>query len=195
MDIFFCDLDSNYKKLEVTTYDVRRDALSTSSTTAAIYHPPCRSWSRLRRFSNFKPGEHWLGVWSILRVRRYGGIVEHPNGSYLFKFMQCNSPGCGKDIYGGELVKLNQVHWGHVAKKSTLLYIVGEFDYDLLMPPLPDARPTKVIDKNKGIGHLNYCSKRERSYSPILFCLFLINLCNSLCHHSFIGTQNLHTPE
>lgn len=190
MDILFCDQESNYKKIGQEVYDINRNALTCHSTSPAIYHPPCKSWSRLKHFAKFSPGERWLGVWAVIRCRKYGGIVEQPDGSNLFKRMNCALPGNGLDQWGGQVIVINQVKWGHVAQKRTMLYLVG-FNYPIILtPPLPNALPSKVIAKAHGVGKLPWATKKERSYTPLLLCITLVHLIESSCHHSFIGTQS-----
>lgn len=105
-------------------FGIKRDAMTWTGAEPAIYHPPCRLFSKLRAFSNAGKCEKLYGYYSIMSARKLGGVVEHPVGSTLFKEMGCDMSG-KKDIYGGYLRKVNLSWFGFPAKKETLLYIVG----------------------------------------------------------------------
>ena len=86
--VLFTMQKSNYLQFkECDCYDEKRNALTYNGLTAIIAHPPCRLWSRLRHFSKAPLKEKYLGIWAINKVRGIGGIVEHPAGSSLFRFM------------------------------------------------------------------------------------------------------------
>lgn len=178
MEVLFCETNSVYFYLGCDVYTINNSALNCKSILPAIYHPPCREWSRMRKFANWHPGEKWLGVWAIMRARKYGGIVEHPMGSYLFKFMHCPSPGIGYDKFGGFTIQVSQVEFGHKCRKLTWLYIVGLNPVINIEIPFPGRIPSHVISQTIGKPSLSRVSRKYRSYTPILFAKELIRLCS-----------------
>lgn len=78
---------------------------------SSIKHPPCGPWGRLSWRS--REDSYW-GVLACDLVERYGGIVEQPLGSRLFR---------GRSI--GPVVRVRQGLFGHAAEKWTLLYVVA----------------------------------------------------------------------
>lgn len=178
MEVLFCETKSVYHYLNCDVYTINRNALNISSCLPAIYHPPCRLWSRLRYFATWRPGEKWLGVWAIIRVRRYGGIVEHPMGSVLFKFMNCPLPGGPPDKFGGVTIQIDQVEFGHICRKRTWLYCVGLPYGEFIRVPYPGRKPTHTIASSRNKTTLSHASKKYRSYTPILLAKELIRLCS-----------------
>jgi len=179
--------DSIYKSMPgVDCYDIHRDAWSFPGGMPVVAHPPCRTWGRLKHFATAAPPhEHSLGPWSIDQVRKFGGVVEHPNGSSLFaecgvhKPTKLNLP----DKHGGYLIQISQYWWGHKAEKKTLLYICG-CPYSKL-PPIPfrDGRPKYCVGSFKlnGSGNIRSTygeqkpvSKKDRLHTPPAFAKWLI---------------------
>ena len=129
--ILFCTSDSIYKKMGHDVFDAKRDALTWMGTEACIYHPPCRLWSRLKKFSTADPSEKYLALWSVNKVRSYGGLLEHPAYSELFKFMNLPLPGFSDEF--GFTVEIDQFNYGHLCRKRTWLYICG-IDRSVVIP-------------------------------------------------------------
>ena len=185
--VFFTQKKSNYNKLQCNPYDIDKDSLSCISKLPAVYHPPCASWGRLRKFSKFRPGEHWLAVWSIIRLRKYGGILEHPAHSSLWRFMAMPLPGQKADRFGGYSISINQHWFGHKCAKNTFLYIVGCPQKNLPLIPINFDAITHVIStscrKRAGAYTNNRCTKFERSATPVRLAEWLL-LVASLCNQN-----------
>lgn len=180
-EVYFVADNSYYRLLpDLDLFDLRRNALSTKSNAPAIYHPPCRSWGRLRQFAKTPAGEHWLAVWSVLRMWRYGGVLEHPAGSKLWSFMNLARPGQSYDLHGGFSVSLNQSWFGYPAKKNTWLYIVGCEISDLPEMPLSFNAITKTVSGSKNRNVLKELSHSERSRTTLLFNEYLISVLNTI---------------
>jgi hypothetical protein len=58
-------------------------------------------------------------------LRAFGGVLEHPRGSKLWERCGLPVPGGLADSFGGFTVEVDQCSWGHVARKTTWLYVVG----------------------------------------------------------------------
>jgi hypothetical protein len=171
--VLFCHTRSNYHLFDCEVFDKKKDAFTFSGAAAIIAHPPCAQWSRLRNFSKYVPLERFAGPFAIAQVRKNGGIVEHPNGSALFK--ACNIPrSTNQDQYGGFLISVNQHWFGHPCKKETLLYIVGIRPGQLPALPLNfDAITHKIGDSSLGRKE---ASKRIASHPPVKFSAWLLQI-------------------
>jgi hypothetical protein len=102
-------------------------------------------------------------------VRKNGGVLEHPNGSILFREANLPLPGGLPDEYGGRTIQVYQGHYGHRGPKNTLLYIVGynELSHNKRAPPV--------------IKNVANMSKAEREATPLEFCKYLINIASKCC--------------
>ena len=180
-EVYFVADNSYYRLLpNLDLFDLRRNALSTVSNAPAIYHPPCRSWGRLRRLAKTPSGEHWLAVWAVLRMWRYGGVLEHPAGSKLWSFMNLARPGQRYDSHGGFSVSLNQSWFGYPAKKNTWLYVVGCEISDLPEMPLCFNAITKTVSSSKKGNVLKELSHSERSRTTLQFNEYLVTVLNTI---------------
>ena len=174
--VLFADSKSIYKTLNCDVYDVERNALTCKSEMACVYHPPCRTWGRLRGLAKEHPGEHLLAVWSILRIWRYGGVLEHPAGSKLWSLMDLPLPGSGIDSKGGYSVSIDQHWFGHVCKKNTWLYIKGVDNASLPACPMNFNVITHCISSTRSNSRLREVSKNKRSYTPVKLAEWLIEI-------------------
>lgn len=123
--ILFCESNSVYKTIPgADVFDAERNALTWKGNSPGVFHPPCRLWSRLRSFSTADLSEKFLGLWAIEMVNTYGGVLEHPSGSSLFKYVDKK-----------HLISVDQSWFGHPCRKRTYLYIRGISRSDI--PPYP----------------------------------------------------------
>lgn len=126
---------SNYKLDDrFDCYDEKRNALNYTGCKPAIYHPPCRLFSRLKAFAKADLNEKDFAFWAVKNVRKYGGIVEHPYDSSLWIEENIVVPGL-VDEFGGFTIVFDQFDFGYYTRKRTRLYIVGCSVKDL--PSLP----------------------------------------------------------
>lgn len=178
ISILFCNEDSIYDTLNVATYKKSNDYTNFPGQTSIIAHPPCQQWSRMRSFSKPCIKDKILAPIALAFVRKYGGVLEHPNGSLLWKIMNINRSS-KVDKYGGYTISVDQKWWGHPCKKSTLLYIVGCPIKDLpIMPISFDATEYSIGNSNKSIKEI---PKAKRSNTPVRFARWLIQvaeICN-----------------
>jgi len=176
--VLFAQVESTYKKLDCDVFDIERNALTCARLEAAIYHPPCRTWGRLYKLCRWENGEHWLAVWSILRIWRYGGVLEHPAGSKLWRLMGLPKPGSGTDIHGGFSLSIDQSWFGHKCKKNTWLYVKGCNPGQMPQMPLSfDAITHCISSTNKSLG-MKEISKKWREKTPIKLAQYLIETVN-----------------
>lgn len=142
----FVRADSIYKTLPgVECYDAARDARMWPGGCPIVAHPPCRTWGSLKAFAKAPPHEHGLSLWAVEQIRRWGGVLEHPAASSLWREAPLPEPGWLPDEWGGWTFQCDQFHWGHLARKRTRLYIVGAILDEL--PPVPwrQGQPTHCV--------------------------------------------------
>lgn len=92
---------SAYFALPVDAYDALRDARTYRGPLPVVAHPPCALWGRLRAFAKGNDGEASLGPLCVDAVRRWGGVLEHPKDSTLWRACGLPRPGAGRDQFGG----------------------------------------------------------------------------------------------
>ena len=104
-----------------------KDARCYAGPYPIVAHPPCGPWGRFAW--NYKGGEgdKTCGPIAIEQARLFGGVVEHPAHSKLWLAMDLPLPGANVDRHGGQTLEVQQVDWGHLARKKTWLYVVGKF--------------------------------------------------------------------
>jgi hypothetical protein len=175
--VLFARQDSIYKQLGCDVYDIDRDARNFPGGKAGVYHPPCRGWGQLEHFAKPRPDEKELAVWSVAQIRKYGGVLEHPRGSKLWKHLDLPT-GNKTDEYGGYSLSVNQSWWDHRAEKKTLLYIVGCERSELPQMPLKFDAIEYVVapSKNNHGKGIKSITKKEREQTPVEFAKWLIEI-------------------
>lgn len=158
---------SPYYRLGCDCYDIQRDARTFAGPGPVVAHPPCRAWGRLRHLAKPREGERELAFLAVDFVRRFGGVLEHPQASRLFCEARLPLPGGLPDEFGGFSVEVDQVHWGHRARKRTWLYLVGCAPLDLSPPPFVQARPTTTVER---------MCRAEREATPFAFASWLVHV-------------------
>lgn len=163
--LFCCD-SSPYRSIPgVDVFDVLRDARSFDLSTPVVAHPPCRAWGKLSYFAKPRHDERDLAIWAMWVVRHCGGVLEHPMTSRLWSFFGVR-PGC-RDDFGGLLVPVDQVDFGHRAQKRTGLYCVG-----CSVRPGWGGVPTLSVER---MPHA------EREQTPPALASILVEAARSVC--------------
>lgn len=135
-----------------------------------VCHPPCGQWGNFKFRARYSPLEKSYATLSVSLVRKWGGVVEHPASSNLWKeVMDIPKPGEPADIYGGYSIKVNQCWFGHPAVKATVLYIVGCEKKLLPTMSYENKVVREVIKLPKGGW--------ERDHTPRLLAEWLIKVC------------------
>lgn len=171
-DVLFTQKGSIYQTLNCNCYDIKKDA-RTYPGGIAIHHPPCGPWGNYSKKSMHTQSEKDLAIWSINKVRLFGGVVEHPASSKIWSEM---SIGPGYDKYGGFILSIDQYWFGHQSKKPTYLYIVG-----LKHSEIPDY-PIQLPYHYRSLEDL---SKKQRASTPVALANYLIQLIKKIkeVHH------------
>lgn len=188
----FVRADSVYRSIEgVDCYDAERDALTWPGGCPVVAHPPCRLWGRLRAFARCDDpeSERELGRWAVDQVRIWGGVLEHPAHSLLWRDRGLPLPGAGFDVYGGHSVGIHQRDFGHRASKPTWLYLVG---CSFPSPPLRLGEATHTIGwsarrLSDGSRARPGVSKRENEATPPALARLLVDLARASAGRSNTG--------
>lgn len=183
--VLFARADSVYKAMPgLDVYDIYRDARSWAGGSPCIAHPPCRAWGGLSFLAKPRPDEKELATWAVDMVRRFGGILEHPERSKLWPEKGLPGPGL-RDAFGGWTLPIWQSWFGHKADKAPRLYIVGIEPAQL--PPIPLAlgygthcvtkAPRRKDGTRKRRGEPGYrpeLSKAAREHTPPALASWLV---------------------
>lgn len=170
-----------YPKLVEHWWDEQRDARTYAGPWPVVAHPPCGPWSSFRHM--YRGDEHDLAPAAVEQVRRWGGVLEHPAGSQLWRRFGLPLPDSGVDAAGGYSIAVDQLWWGHACSKPTWIYCVNVPIWALNKePPFPHRRPTHDLMGSRGKnasadrGGKLEASKEIRRRTPVAFAEWLISL-------------------
>lgn len=181
--VLYARRDTVYRSMpEVRdVYDIDRDARTYAGPFPVVAHPPCRAWGRLRHFARPVAGEMDLARHAVSVVRRYGGILEHPVGSLLWRDQGLPPPGAGYDAFGGWSFGAPQFWWGHEAYKLSVFYVCGVRVMDMPCMPFALGDAPKVLETRKKTGPKRpSLSKSDRERTPLRLASWLVEVA-SLC--------------
>lgn len=163
------------------------DATQYTGPWPVVAHPRCAAWGRYA-WKALDDGH--TGPIAVEQVRRWGGVLEHPKDSRLWK--HCGLPPVGglPDEWGGYTIEVAQRDWGHLADKPTFLYIVGCPPNRLPPMPLPQPPRDAWIDSRRVLdpsrldsarprgtrGIVERMSKTQRHLSPPSFAEWLVEV-------------------
>jgi hypothetical protein len=179
--VLFARKDSKYKEIGggYDVYDIDRDARNFVDNYPVIAHPPCRAWGMLSHMANPRHDEKELAWFAIDKVRKNGGVLEHPKGSRFFREAGCSELGAGYDKFGGFTMLIDQFDFGHVAHKDTKLYICG-----IKIEDLPELPPKNYADTDRSIaGNIKgtkRCTQYQREYTPDNLIKFMTEICEKI---------------
>lgn len=118
---------------DVDPWDVTRDARLYAGPHPVVAHPPCERWGRYwhggpsARVRRVKGDDGGCFAAALEAVRRWGGVLEHPEASAAWATFGLLAPLRGggwsvADDRGGWTCCVEQGHYGHRARKATWLY-------------------------------------------------------------------------
>lgn len=169
----YVDPRGPYPKMPgVECWDEQRDARRYTGPHPVVAHPPCGPWSSLRNFSKHQPKD--CALIAVEQVRRWGGVLEHPESSLLWLACGLPLPGGLPDEHGGWACELDQVSWGHRARKRTWLYVVGVAPADVRLRS--GGTPTHCVKSRSRNTHLLELSAAGRRRTPPAFAEFLVGI-------------------
>lgn len=170
---------------KVEPWDETRDARLYAGPHPVVAHPPCERWGRYWAGGPAAPGRHAKGTdggcfaSALVAVRRWGGVLEHPEGSAAWLEFGLRAPPrhggwAIADAHGGWTCCVEQGRYGHRAPKATWLYAAGV--------ELPELRWGKtppdltLTPRQRKTGVCQRLSHRQRAASPIEFRDLLISI-------------------
>lgn len=120
---------------DIDPWPESRDARKYGGPWPVVAHPPCSRWCRLAglveaRWGHRRGEDGGCFASALASLRAWGGVLEHPAYSEAWK-----AYGLPRPPTGGEWVEgaregewtcyVEQMRYGHAAKKATWLYYVG----------------------------------------------------------------------
>lgn len=149
----------------VDPWDEARDARAYAGQAPVVAHPPCERWGRFAEGSPTHKGRFKIGddggcfAAAAAAVRKNGGVIEHPQGSYAWRTFAMPIPVAERgwtvaDQWGGRSCHVDQGTYGHKAQKPTWLYAV--------LPAYPELNWKRAWDMEYRIGGAGYHSRLER---------------------------------
>ena len=162
-----------------------RDARLYPGPYPVVAHPPCARWGRYWYGSPTGDTRYKLGedggcfAAAIAAVRRWGGVLEHPEGSHAWRAHGIRRPPRNGGWVRASLWDpgwtccVEQGHYGHKARKATWLYVVG-----MARESLPDLRWGRswVPAARTRTDVLENLSHRQRLLTPEPFRDLLIDI-------------------
>lgn len=183
----------------VDAWDEQRDARKYNGPWPVVAHPPCERWGRYwsggpsARVRREKGDDGGCFAAALAAVRKWGGILEHPEGSHAWRAFGLNTPPrsggwIAADWQGGWTCCVEQGAYGHRARKATWLYAIGtdllplrwgaaEGDFLHLDDTCQSAEERRRAIKT---GICQRLSKRQRAATPPPFRDLLISIANSV---------------
>lgn len=166
------------KMVGVDCWDEARNAKLYRGPNPVVAHPPCGPWGRLSFLCTKQDAT--CAPYAVAQVRMFGGVLEHPTGSQLWKHCQLPKPGDPPDSWGGFTVSVRQVAWGHCCAKPTLLYVVGvpreRVERGIITGGIETHR---VTNGSRGKTYLPRARAADIGRTPPLFATWLVSLAES----------------
>lgn len=174
-----------------------RDARSYAGPHPVVAHPPCERWGRYWNGGPSAKVKRKLGddggcfAAALASVRRWGGVLEHPEASHAWRWHELNTPPqsggwVNADLIGGWTCCVAQGNYGHQAQKFTWLYAYG-VDLPVLRWGLTpgrvrlDAGFHSEAERARAVktGVFERLSKRQRAATPDGFRDLLLSIARS----------------
>ena len=191
----FVQRNGHYYGLEdVDPWDEERDARLYDGPWPVVAHPPCERWGRYwsggpsARVRRIKGDDGGCFAAALASVRRWGGVLEHPEASHAWAAYGLNRPPRSggwvrADMLGGWTCCVEQGHYGHLARKETWLYALGTDLPDLRWGPSEadgklDMGYHSAEERRRAVktGVVQRLSKRQRAGTPQAFRDLLIGI-------------------
>jgi hypothetical protein len=173
---------------DVDPWPEERDARLYAGPWPVVAHPPCARWGRLaesafgRRFNLRRGDDEGCFASALASVRRWGGVLEHPEASSAWGTFGLMEPARGGGWVGagdwrGWTCCVEQGHFGHRTRKATWLYAVGPG----FLPSLPwgPSCPDGYISRRHKGEAFTRLSRRQRSATPPAFRDLLLSIARS----------------
>lgn len=188
----FVETDGCYFNLpEVDPWDEQRDARTYAGPWPVVAHPPCERWGRYAeggpasRVRKIKGDDNGCFAAALSAVRRWGGVLEHPEGSGAWAAHGLIDPPrhggwVVADWQGGWTCCTEQGHYGHPAQKPTWLYAVGvelpSIAWGRSNPEIPEWRSDRWKARAAKDGICVLLSSKQRRATPLPFRDLLLSI-------------------
>lgn len=168
----------------VELWDEVRDARLYTGNYPVVAHPPCNRWGKmapinLKRWGTPIGEDGGCFEKALLSVRKWGGVLEHPQGSIAWKTFSLEKPQgvSWQRVAPTEWVgEVWQSDYGHLATKKTWLLYVGNKQPQ----PYKIARKRGTHQVGGGIHTGNNKKPRLNQnlthLTPLLFAEYLVKL-------------------
>jgi hypothetical protein len=168
---------------DVDPWDIFRDARLYAGPHPVVAHPPCERWGRFATVGGQLVGDD-EGCFeaALIAVRRFGGVLEHPEGSHAWKRFGLLPPpraGGWHTRTGRRPIEwtccIEQGRYGHRAPKKTWLFASG-------MVSLPELRwgitppDMSLSPRQRKTGICQRLSHKQRAATPIPFRDLLLDI-------------------
>lgn len=182
----------------VDAWDEARDARLYAGPWPVVAHPPCERWGRYwnggpsSRERKRKGDDGRCFASALESVRRWGGILEHPECSHAWRAFGLNRPPkwggwIVADFEGGWTCCVEQGAYGHRARKATWLYAAGVRLPSLRWGKAPgdfvrlDAGFHTAEERRRAVktGACQRLSARQRRATPIPFRDLLLSIADT----------------
>lgn len=183
----------------VEPWDKNQDARLYAGPHPVVAHPPCERWGRYwfggpsSKERKRKGDDGGCFAAALAAVRRWGGVLEHPEASHAWPAFGLNDPPKSggwvvADWQGGWTCCVEQGHYGHRARKATWLYVCGVSPE--LLPSLKwgpfrcgirlqagyHSAEERRRKRPGATGIREFLSHRERAATPLPFRDLLLGL-------------------
>jgi hypothetical protein len=194
-----------------------RDARTYAGPHPVVAHPPCERWGRYWSGGPSAKVRRDLGddggcfAAALAAVRRWGGVLEHPEGSHAWRRHHLALPPheggwVSADFEGGWTCCVEQGAYGHAARKKTWLYAVGCDLPSLRWGRAPgsfnrlDEGYHSAEERRRAIktGICQRLSKRQRAATPLPFRDLLLAIARTATRSHAAADDNpgadIHAP-
>lgn len=130
---------------DVDCWDAERDARNYRGPHPIVAHPPCGPWGQLAHLCTRQ--DPALAPLAVAQLIRWGGVLEHPANSKVFRHLGMPLPGDEPRTINGRVVwsmKVDQCLFGHVCRKPTVL-LFADVPPDSIGELPADREPTHVV--------------------------------------------------
>ena len=180
----------------VDAWDKERDARLYAGPWPVVAHPPCERWGRYWNGGPSAKVRRELGdddgcfASALASVRRWGGVLEHPEGSHAWRAFGLTPPPhdgswtpADWPEHNGWTCCVEQGAYGHPARKRTWLYAVGVslpgLPWGASKPHIPEDRSARWKARASKDGVCVLLSRKQRAATPILFRDLLLSIAAS----------------
>lgn len=179
---------------DVELWDKDRDARKYAGPWPVVAHPPRERWGRYwhggpsAKVRRVRGDDGGCFAAALASVRRWGGVLEHPEASSAWRVFGLNVPPrsggwVNADFEGGWTCCVEQGHYGHRARKATWLYMAGAAPPELRWGPSPavvrlDEGFHSAEERRRAIktGICQRLSARQRAATPPEFAELLLSI-------------------